>query len=152
MISSYLLERLFQVRVLRFAATSALQTAWNGEGTGSVQTELTDSDVLIFRENGEWAPETGRPLRFHNVYRWSKTGRDSVCLEHLRFGPDKPVKLFELVAESPELWTSPAPHHCGDDLYSAVLKVGEDKIDLQWTIRGPRKDERIHYIYSGSED
>lgn len=68
-------------------------------------------------------------------------------LEHLRYGADNPVFLFDLAHHSGCEWREAAPHHCADDRYSAVLTLDDHRIILAWTINGPRKDESIEYVY-----
>jgi hypothetical protein len=49
--------------------------------------------------------------RFRNVFRWTLLGPKLVRLEHLRFGPDHPVYLFELAQDANGTWTSNRLHH-----------------------------------------
>src|SRR5262249_32704997 len=98
-------ERLLRVKQLAFVARSPLKTGWNGAGSGPVAVRLDDSESLIFTESGVWTPEGGREIRFRNVFRWSKAG-GALRLEHLRFGEDNPVYLFDLVPVSEREWTS----------------------------------------------
>ena len=104
--------------------------------------------TLVFHEQGVWSPPGGPELTFRNVFRWTwDRDRSSLRLEHLRFGPQSPVTLFDLVPRSPRVLTSAEPHVCHLDRYSAVLELDATAIHLNWTIAGPRKDERIAYCY-----
>jgi hypothetical protein len=150
--ASRLLDCLRRVVGLRFSARSAGTSGWNGEGVGTVKVETPSSGIVIFRESGEWRPTDGGPLRFSNVYRWSLLGPASLRLEHLRFGPGQPVRLFELAPESELVWSSIDPHECRDDCYSARLQLEEDGISLRWTIVGPRKREEIAYRYHWADE
>ncbi len=76
---------------------------------------------------------------------WTGTGSG---LEHLRFGEDHPVYLFDLALAGEREWRSVSPHLCREDCYSAVLIVGDDNIVLRWSVNGPRKQETIEYVYS----
>ena len=100
----------------------------------------------MFDESGTWTPESGKALPFTNVYRWSRVG-DSLRLEHLRFGPDRPVFLFDMVENEHGDWREISPHVCGDDRYTASLAVHGEEIVVAWSIHGPRKRESIRYTY-----
>lgn len=142
-----LLDVLRQVTNLRFSARSESATGWNGDGVGTVVVETPSRDVLIFRETGEWKPAGAMPLRFSNVYRWSCVAPRLIRLEHLRFGTDKPVVLFDLAPDSKSVWSSVSPHECRDDCYSARLQVRETCVTVSWRIVGPQKREEIEYFY-----
>ena len=142
-----LIDDLRRVHRLHFEARTAGLTGWNGRGIGEVEVELPEPNVIVFHESGIWNPTQGRELRFHNVYRWSSAGDQVVRLEHLRFGPDRPVHLFDLVSESEQVWSSINSHLCGEDAYSAWLRRNEGGILLRWSVGGPRKQEHIDYTY-----
>ena len=135
------------VERLEFVAGSALSTGWNGRGVGTVQVEDSGSGVLIFNERGVWRPEGGGESRFRNVFRWTRLGLTSIRLEHLRFGPERPVPLFDLIPGESGEWRSERPHLCGPDRYDAELWERDWGIEMVWSITGPRKAERIEYHY-----
>ena len=136
-----------QVRSLSFVASSGSEFGWKGTGSGTVEVREAEDREMTFHEQGLWRPEGGeRDIRFHNVYRWTRAG-GLLRLEHLRFGADNPVFLFDLAQTGEEEWRSVSPHLCRDDCYAAVLLVHEDGIGLRWSIDGPRKKETIEYEY-----
>src|SRR4051794_3556815 len=93
-------DRLRAVDRLAFTSRSGTPTStgWIGRGTGSVDVELADGPAIVYREEGEWTPEGGRPLRFRNCFRWTTDPAGTrLRLEHLRFGMTSPVDLFDLV-------------------------------------------------------
>ncbi|CAN5429723.1 hypothetical protein BH10PSE17_BH10PSE17_23630 [soil metagenome] len=143
-----LLAALRRVGALTFTARSAVPTGWNGRGAGSVGIGSPDEGTVVFNESGTWTP-TGstQPIRFNNVFRWTRSGPFAVRLDHLRFGPEQPVHLFELAVESPSSWVSRADHECVDDRYSARLELQDGAIHVRWSIVGPRKAEDIAYVY-----
>lgn len=141
-------ECLRRVRSLRFVARSASGTGWVGVGIGTVEVQLSGGLTLVFAEAGTWHPEVGRETRFRNVFRWSLLGPDSIRLEHLRLGPDRPVLLFDMLRCPGDVWTSASPHLCRDDSYSAELRRQASGALLHWAITGPRKSEHIEYSYS----
>jgi hypothetical protein len=103
---------------------------------------------MTFAEEGTWAPDGGRELRFHNVYCWTRQAESGTLrLEHLRFGADNPVLLFDLSATDTGEFRSVSPHVCGPDCYEAALTVEGDRIGLRWRVHGPAKQEAIDSTY-----
>ena len=144
---NHLWNRLRRVRSLSFVASSASTTGWNGTGVGTAEVREAGDGAMTFHEQGFWRPEGGeRDIRFRNVYRWTPVG-DLLRLEHLRFGADRPVFLFDLAHAGEGEWRSASPHLCRDDCYAAVLLVRDEGIVLRWSIDGPRKKESIEYTY-----
>jgi hypothetical protein len=139
-------DRLRRVRSLSFVARSGNPAGWNGRGSGTVVVEAT-GEVLVFSEQGTWRPEGGRDICFSNVFRWTK-GEGRLRLEHLRFGVEHPVYLFDLEPAGDREWRSASPHLCSEDCYTAVMHVRDDSIVLRWSVNGPRKKEEIEYFYS----
>ena len=144
-------ERLKAIRVLKFESRAAatMKTGWNGAGEGTVVVDATESTILIFREQGLWTSEDGAQNNFTNTYRWRVDWeREHIRLEHLRFGPTKPVYLFDLVMDSESTLKSENPHVCSDDLYSAQMRCEASEVLLSWVIQGPKKDVKISYCYA----
>jgi len=142
-------QRLSEISRLRFIARSANDSGWNGTGNGSVVVAKLDAGTITFSESGNWKSDTGQELNFNNVFRWSlDDSGGAIRLEHLRYGPKNPVYLFDLVPENENRWQSTAPHVCRDDFYSATMILMPNQIELQWAIKGPHKNENIHYWYS----
>jgi hypothetical protein len=143
-------HRLRQVRSLSFVAQSGGESAWDGRGTGTVAVEQASSSTMTFTESGTWRPEGGKDIHFSNVYRWTLDAA-ALRLEHLRFGANNPVYLFDLAQTGEREWRSVSPHHCREDCYSAVLLVHDDRLVLRWAVDGPRKRQTIEYVYTGQE-
>ena len=137
-----------RVRSLQFDARSDAGTGWDGVGAGAVTVSEPADGVAVFDEAGTWQPHApGRPaVRFTNVFRWSAVG-EAIRLEHLRFGPDRPVFLFDLAAGDDGRWRQASPHQCNEDCYTAELAVEGVRLVVAWTVRGPRKRETIRYVY-----
>ncbi len=104
--------------------------------------------VILFEEEGSWQPDWSQksPLRFTNVYRWSKIN-ESLRLEHLRFGHSRPVFLFDMAGGKDGVWRNVVPHHCSEDCYTASLKIDGRQLMVTWTVQGPEKSETIEYTY-----
>jgi hypothetical protein len=143
----HLWDRLAQVRSLSFVARSETTAGWSGKGSGSVELVEIAPGIITFSEQGTWRPAGGHDIRFTNVYRW--TLADGLLrLEHLRQGISNPVHLLDLAQVGEREWRPVSPHQCGDDCYSAVLVVHDDRLVLRWSVDGPRKRETVEYIYS----
>lgn len=135
-----------QVRHLEFVAHSEGETGWNGRGIGSVIIESPTTEVLVFQESGTWHPVAGRVVSFRNAYRWTRC-KDTLRLEHLRFGEKHPVYLFDLAPDTDTTWSSIQPHLCREDEYTALLQLQDSSVLLNWKIIGPTKKEEIIYRY-----
>lgn len=138
--------RLLRVHSLRFESQSRTGTGWNGVGEGRVEVEVPREEVLIWRESGTWRQNGGRDIRFFNTFRWTRQG-NKVSLEHLRFGENQPVFLFQLMPLDDGSWRDVEPHPCRQDHYSASLLIEEGALNLSWTVSGPTRDESINYVY-----
>lgn len=148
-------SQLRMVRELSFEARSHSipNTGWNGRGEGAVEVEEPESLTTIFYENGTWTPDVGRPIEFRNVFRWTlDPDVRFIRLEHLRFGTEHPVYLFDLIPANERRLVSSEPHVCREDLYAARMEFDQQAIRLSWTITGPRKNESIAYLYECSRD
>ena len=139
-------QRFREVVALRFVSKSHTGIGWSGVGSGVVKVSEPAPDVLRFEESGSWRQEGGKQLRFTNVFRWSLV-EDRFRLEHLRFGADNPVFLFEMCCDADGVWHEIAPHPCRDDCYRASLRVANEQIFVSWRVRGPKRDEVIDYVY-----
>jgi len=102
-------SRLSSVRELTFDASSSASTGWVGKGIGKVDVSQPAADVLVYTESGTWAPDGGKQLKFTNVYRWTLL-LETLRLEHLRFGTDNPVYLFDLGLVNDSRMVSVDPH------------------------------------------
>ena len=133
------------VQALRFKSESYSGIGWQGEGTGVVKVSEPAPDVLLFEESGKWRQSSGKEIRFSNVYRWSIV-ENRLRLEHLRFGADHPVFLFEMEPDAEGTWRDISAHPCREDSYSAALLVQNGLILLKWTV-SPKRKELIDYLY-----
>lgn len=140
-------QRLQKVSQLKFEASTQTDSKWEGVGNGIVDVASPSSSELVYRESGKWSQNNGPAFGFSNVYRWTLLPSDCVRLEHLRFGDENPVFLFDLQSARQDLWQEIAPHQCSEDCYSATLKLLADVVQLEWTVRGATKNETIRYHY-----
>ena len=152
-LSENVLSLLRQVTSLSFTAQSQANTGWQGIGSGKVEVSEPASCTVVFHEAGTWQPSAEHQgvFDFSNVFRWSAVG-EHLRLEHLRFGVDNPVLLFDMACHADGIWRDISPHECGADRYAATLEVTRGgaenvRIDVAWSIVGPRKQESIKYSY-----
>ena len=141
-----LCARLRAVRTVRFEAAGSAGTGWTGVGEGTVAVTTPPGGPIHFAERGTWRPATGGTFGFSNAYRWTPAAA-TLRLEHLRFGPARPVFLFDLASDAHGVWREVIPHVCGDDRYAASLSIEGRQLVVAWTISGPRKREAIRYWY-----
>ncbi len=137
------------MRSLRFHARTEVATGWDGAGTGAVPvSDPAPGRIIIFEGTGTWQP--GDPGRrstgFRNAFRWSAVEK-ALRLEHLRFGVEKPVLLFDMGPTTDGAWREISPHQCREDSYTASLSIEGEMIEIAWTVMGPQKQESISYIY-----
>lgn len=145
-LTAELWTRLRDVSALQFKAASRSDAGWDGVGTGIVKVSEPSPGVLIYEESGHWQNAAGREIRFNNVFRWSQC-EDHLRLEHLRFGPNRPVFLFEMAPDGDGAWHDLAPHLCRQDHYTATLLIEDERLFLNWSVHGPRHNESIAYVY-----
>lgn len=119
------------------------QTDWNGSCEGEVLVAPWQ-DGWSFDERGHYLTPRGQRIAMHNRYGWQRS-EHGIVLYHLRH--TEPVHLLELRPVSPQRWQTDEPHLCGADHYQAVLEVVGSGFDMQWQIRGSRKNERLAYRY-----
>lgn len=102
-------DGLQRVRSVRFISRGDT-AGWDGIGVGSVVVASPSEEVLVYTESGTWQLARGRETRFSNVFRWTLTGPELIRLEHLRYGADRPVFLFDVAPVSSGEWASVRPH------------------------------------------
>lgn len=139
-------SHLAQVQILSFRSESRTGIGWSGSGSGRVKVLCPSPDVLVFEESGRWQQSGGKELQFSNVFRWTLLA-DHIRLEHLRFGHDNPVFLFEMAPDEEGNWRDINPHPCRDDCYSATLRTEAEQLLVTWSVNGPKRDETIDYTY-----
>lgn len=81
-----------------------------------------------------------------DVSRWTVES-DQVVLEHLRRGPDHPVRLAVFRSCDRLTATTVEPHRCPPDVYIARLGLSDESVALTWNIETPRGTETIANRY-----
>jgi DNA-binding PadR family transcriptional regulator len=142
-------QKLTAVRNLTFNAKSkSTDGGWNGRGKGEVQCTHEEPNALIFQERGVWLSKDNQETNFSNVFRFSLDRRAGlISLEHLRYGPERPVFLFFLAPTSHNKLTSIDSHFCNDDTYFGQLTYDQTSLKLSFRVIGPKKNEELDYVY-----
>jgi hypothetical protein len=144
-------KRLLTIQHLSFSAKSKspVKSGWNGVGKGSVELKLLDNSSCIYYERGTWSSQEDQQFDFSNVFRWTlDRSAGVITLEHLRFGPQSPVFLFNLVPVAENILESIYPYICNEDTYFGQLTCDEHFLQLSWRTLGPKKNEEINYLYT----
>lgn len=139
-------QRLSLIKNYKFFATSNKDDGLNGTGLGTVSIETDPiNNTLLFFEEGHFENARGR-FKSHNIYKWTfKAFENCISLEHLRFGAENAVYLFDMVYDDHNLWSSKCPHLCDKDEYHAKMLLSDSFITLDWDI--VNKVEHIHIKY-----
>lgn len=143
-------DLLGRVQTFKLSATTLDQSSFfhNATASGSVAVSRPRDGGIRFHETGSWRSRERQTVDFRNTYHWSLSIPESVIrLTHLRYGPDKPVHLVDLVSRDADRMQSFQPHRCGADQYSATLGPAGDRILLSWTIVGPSKNDTLECWY-----
>lgn len=113
-------------------------------GAGKVIVSRAGS-AIRFLEHGHWGSPPERVIPYRNAVIWA-ISENSLELSHARNGWEHPTLLatFELTGC---LLLAGSPHTCAEDCYAATLTIGEKIISLDWTITGPKKDDRLSIDY-----
>ena len=142
--------RLSNVRRLKFYSKSKtnLESGCNGIGKGEVVVIGESDSALLFQEKGSWKGENGQEMAFSNSFRWTLDRvAGMIYLEHLRYGANYPVFLFHLIPSGKNSLESLDSHLCEKDAYFGRVTHDKERVELQWRIIGPKKDEEITYCY-----
>lgn len=142
-------EKLANISSFHFtSSTNHVLNGWKGEGEGMVKTVWENENSLIFYEEGRFTNLQKRSVRCSNIYRWVFDSIHSkIGLQHLRFGFDRPVFLFDLIFKSGSRLISSSPHICSKDFYHAKMTVQKQAILLEWRIEKPGSLNKIAYQY-----
>jgi hypothetical protein len=131
------------------ASTNRKLEGWEGKGSGIVTCTKVGEDILIFEELGVFETIHQKQLKCKNTYRWGFDGSNQkIALEHLRFGVDNPVFLFDLVQTDTNIWSSSCPHQCDLDEYHGHLILEQNNIKLDWIVKKGDEFNKMDYVYS----
>ena len=141
-------EKLKTVRQCTYHVQShfLVKKRWNGQG--KVVISQPSPTMVIFHERGSWQVAPAKNINFTNTFRWTlDPNKDLISLEHLRFGPDRPIFLFHLTPTANNLLVSVDAHRCQEDTYAATVHWDHHSIRLNWRVIGPKKNEELEYCY-----
>lgn len=119
-----------------------------GMGGGAVTCIKENENSLLFYEHGRFNNSFNKSMKCNNIYRWSFHYLDNkIALQHVRFGLDNPVFLFDLIFDKENRMISQNPHICKDDKYSAEMIIETSTIKLNWVVKSLIKYNRMEYLY-----
>lgn len=107
-----------------------------GQGAGAIAVRRTPRQALVVEERGQWEPRPGHSVGFHGTYRWN-TGPAHLTVERPGRGEDNPTPHLDLMRRSDGWWMPEEPFRCGDEEYSARLRLEASQIVLRWVAKGP---------------
>jgi hypothetical protein len=140
---------LAKMRVLRVFASwkeDGAPCSYSGSGTVRVVEESPGVWVVEERGEGRSSQDSGLPMSFYNLVRWSVAAKGGLQIEKRRPGGEIVVLRLESFGDG--RWASQHPHQCVDDSYSASAEYRGDCIVLNWKIAGPHKSQLIDFEYS----
>jgi hypothetical protein len=141
-------ERLAKTQTLLFSAKSKQgeqKTLQNGKAEVIVS---AGPSSVIFQEKGVWLVDELPGSAFSNSFRWTlNLSQSLISLEHLRYGPTRPVFLFHLAPTRPGVLESVDSHLCAEDTYLGNIIWTPKAIQFHWRIIGPRKNDELIYRY-----
>lgn len=140
-------ERLANTETLLFSAKTRQGAMVLQNGKAEVKVTASSS-TLIFEEKGVWLVDELPGSSFTNSFRWTFDFSQSlISLEHLRYGPNRPVFLFHLAPTRPGVFESVDSHLCGEDTYLGNLIWNHKMVQFHWRVIGPRKNDELIYRY-----
>lgn len=142
-------NRLSKVSFLKLRATFKKEHQVDSkEGHATVLISQDQSNELIFHEKGVWQISF-QEVAFTNTFRFTLDEKAQlISLEHLRYGYEKPVFLFNLTTNHPYSLESLNPHICSEDTYLGNIEWNRDEVVLSIRIIGPKKNDLLTYIYT----
>jgi len=118
------------------------------KGVASV-TVFSEGDSVTLFERGTWLSVHSREeITYTNTlrFRFFQKSR-KIALEHLRYGKNRPVLLFELEQVGPFTYRSLLPHMCKEDTYTGSVLFDQHYIHLDWQVVGPKKNTSLRAVY-----
>ena len=138
--------------------TRAVSIAWDATGRvigwyRAAVDVAQDTGAIRWHERGvtrapSQTPAPARRTPARNAQVW-RTDHDELILEHARTAVPVCIARFPLCQLDQldplgDAWTpTTEPHPCDRDLYIAAIRFTPRAVELDWTVRTPRGDERI---------
>ena len=154
---THLFRQFSSVSSMCFSAASRdhSEMGWNGQGQAAVYIETgqtPEGRLLRLTEKGHFSLNgQAQAIPFFNVIKLILFP-EHISFSHERYGIDRPVWLFDIVASDQVDFYSQTPHLCGQDNYALKIRLEADAIVAHWSITGPKKNERLIYHYALNND
>lgn len=142
-------HKLSKTKVLTLKTTSILDNQKKvKEGRAVVIVESHANNQLVFTEKGSWDSDFDSSISFTNTFRWTyQAENELISLEHLRYGLEQPVHLFDLILCKSKKLKSVLAHQCKNDTYMGNLMMTSQGLKLSIRVIGPNKNSWLNYIY-----
>lgn len=143
-------DRLSAIKTVVFSVYSRAykKSGWEGIGSGTINVSMSCPNILVFQEVGTWSGMSQKKSNYTNSLRWTfEKDLRRISLEHLRFGLQSPVFLCHWAMSTSKRMHCANPHFCKKDVYFGELLFETLFIKLVWKVKGPKKNEEIHYCY-----
>lgn len=116
------------------------------QGEASFSLRENDFQTLLYREEGEHITQKGCSLSFFKEYLYCLN--DQKLEVHFTRSGEKGELFYQLLLlNSGTLAT--ASHLCGQDMYAATYQfLDRNHFTLQYDIHGPKKDIRLHTLFT----
>jgi len=135
-------SKYFDVEIRSFEGSSS---DWNGTGAGKFETFDLDDWTFEKFESCEFTDHRMGKLNFSSRYRWVLK-ENSIDVFHCR--REHPVFLVSLENIAEGSFEEAESHLCGNDDYRLTVKSNDDGThQLVWNIKGPKKNDRLVYVY-----
>ncbi len=119
------------------------------KGQAHVEVICQGRHKLVFHEKGQWLLPQFSELIFKNAFKWTFNPlAQLISIEHLRYGEDQPVFLFDLTSDKSGHLESINTFSQLNELHFASIHWTKKQIHFQWRIIGNKKNDLLHYYYS----
>ncbi len=105
-----------------------------------------DDGGYLLREEGRLRLAGGEVLSARREWLWRLTEPGEI---EIHYPPEAGGGLYHrfLPFELADSWTGEADHLCGQDVYRATYRLGEDELVIFHTVKGPAKDYELDARY-----
>jgi len=116
-------------------------------GIGKIDKSMPDDNSIIFKERGFWNVDRGPQVSFRNAYKWI-VSENTLGLGRYGYDMPNPSHLVDFEIIDGQEWLNISPYLCGSDTYHAALRWSDETLQLLWIVSGPKKDQKVEYLYS----
>ena len=117
-------------------------------GIAGVDVKFPSKSTIIFLEKGAWIIDEIPSTSFSNQFRWTlQLEKNRISLEHLRYGENNPVLLFQLKPSGENTLNPCESFLCDPDTYMGSMNFSKSSFSLHIRVLGPKKNQELLYEY-----